>query len=292
MEKILVTGASGNLGKDVVNLLLDNTDSKNLSVLVRDVSKVEHIKTKGVTIHKGDYTDYNSLVNAFKEIDRLYFISTNDYDMANRETQHKNVVNAAKAAKVNHIVYTSFQRKNEINSPIQYITDVHNFTEELIKYSGLTYTILRNGLYADFIPVLTGDKVMETGKIYLPAGNGKATFTMRSDLAAGAVAVLMEKGHENKTYEFCADKTYTFSDIAAMLTDTTGKTISYVSPSKEEYKDTLTKAGVPGDFVNFIADCAEAISQGEFDFNDRTLTNLLGGKCADTNKFLNSVYSK
>lgn len=290
MEKILVTGASGNLGKDVLNLLLSNTLSKNLSVLARDVSKVEHLKIKGVTVHKGDYYDYNSLVDAFKGIDKLYFISTNDYDMGNRETQHKNVVNAAIAAKVRHIVYTSFQRKNEIYSPIQYITDVHNFTEKIIKYSGLTYTILRNGLYADFIPILTGDKVLETGKIYLPAGNGKVTFTLRSDLAAGAVAVLKEKGHENKTYEFCADKAYTFGDIAALLSEIKGKTISYVSPSKEEYIKTLTQTGAPTDFINFIADCAEAISQGEFDFFDTTLRNLIGGKCGNIATLLDSAY--
>src|SRR5512145_1423683 len=124
MEKILVTGATGKLGREVLDLLLNKIEAKNLSVLVRDTSKVEDLKFKGVNIFKGDYENYNSLVNAFKGIDKLYFISTNDF--SNREMQHGNVVNAAKEAKVKHIVYTSFQRKNENgNSPIGYILDVH-----------------------------------------------------------------------------------------------------------------------------------------------------------------------
>ena len=289
MEKILVTGATGKLGREVLDLLLNKIEAKNLSVLVRDTSKVEDLKLKGVNIFKGNYENYNSLVNAFKGIDKLYFISTNDF--SNREIQQGNVVKAAEEAKVKHIVYTSFQRKNENgNSPIGYILDVHIFTEKLIKSSGLTYTILKHGLYSDFLPNLIGNNVIESGTIYLPAGNGKVAFTLRSDLAAGAIAILTSKGHENKTYEFSADKLYSFGDIAAMLSEIKGKSISYVSPSSAEFKDTLTKAGVPEMFVNMFAGCAEGIKQGEFEISDNTLSKLLGRNCVDMATYLRKIY--
>lgn len=291
MEKILITGATGQLGKEVVNLLLKKVDAQNLSILVRDFAKAEDFKSKGVTVRKGDYMDYESLVKAFKGIDKLYFISTNDF--SNREKQHENVVNAAVEAKVKHIVYTSFQRKDETElSPIRMLTAVHIFTEKIIKASGLPYTILRHGLYADFIPIMLGEKVFETGSIYLPADNGKASFTLRSDLAKGAVEILTTNGHENKIYEFCAPKSYSFNDITEILSKINGKVISYVSPNPNDYKNTLSQTGVPEVFINLFAGCAQGIKQGEFDFQDNTLTKTLKHDCFDLKKFLTDVYKK
>lgn len=289
MENILVTGATGQLGTEVVRLLLNKIDPKNLSVLVRDPAKAEQLKLKGVTIHKGDYTDYSSLLKAFKGVDKLYFISTND--MFNRETKQENVVKAAVEAKVKHIVYTSFQRKNETeNSPITFLVKVHIYTEKLIKASGMTYTILKHGLYSDFLPVLLGNQVIEAGAIYLPAGNGKVAFTLRSDLAEGAVAILTTKGHENKTYEFVSEKLCSFNDVADALSKISGKAISYISPLQEEYKSTLLKTGVPEIYVNMFAGCSEGIKQGEFDFSDKTLSNILGKECTGIEEYLKEVY--
>jgi NAD(P)H dehydrogenase (quinone) len=289
MEKFLVTGASGELGSEIVNLLMSVVPATNLSVLVRDPSKVEDLKKKGVTVNQGDYNDYNSLVNAFRGIDKLMFVSSND--LKNRLTQHEKVIKAATEAKVKHMVFTSFQWKNETeSSPIFFLSGEYIQSEKLIKASGLTYTILKNGLYTDFLPALLGEKLLETGTIYLPAGNGKAAFTLRSDLAAGAVAILTGKGHENKTYEFCADKAYTFNDIAAVLTKVTGKSIRYVSPPVEEYKRVLLEAGAPEGFVNMLAGSAEAIKQGEFEKTDQTLAHFIGRECTDLETFFTNTY--
>ncbi len=291
MEKILVTGATGKLGTEVVNLLLKKTDPKNISVLVRDTTKAVDFKKAGITIQQGDYGKYNSLLNAFKGIDKLYFISTNA--MTDREIQHENVVKAAVEDKVKNIIYTSFQRKNDLeNSPISFLTKAHVYTEKLIKESGIAYTILKHGLYTDFLPVLLGNLFFETGSIYLPAGNNKVAFTLRSDLAEGAVEILTSKGHENKTYNFVADKLYNFYDIAIILSQLTGKNITYISPSNEEYKSTLLKAGVPEAYVNMFAGCSEGIRQNEFDFCDKTLSKLLKRECTDIEKYLREVYIK
>jgi NAD(P)H dehydrogenase (quinone) len=291
MEKILITGASGQLGREVVRLLLQKISPANLAVLVRDPAKVSEFKTQGVEIRKGDYNDSASLISAFKGIEKLYFISGSE--VPKRLMQHENVVKAAKEAGVKHIIYTSFQRKTEeASSPIAAVAEAHIKTELWIKASGLTYTILKHALYADIISMFMGDKIFDTGTIYLPAGEGKASYITRSDLAAGAVAILTSKGHENKTYEFSSDKAYSFHDIAAILTKMKGKTIQYVSPKLEDYKETLTKAGVPAEFVWLLSSFSDGIKQGEFDFPDKTLSDLIGRKTLDLAVFLENVYGK
>ncbi len=291
MEKFLVTGASGHLGNEIVNLLLRIVPATNLSILVRDPSKAEDLRKKGVTIHQGDYSNYSSLINAFRGIDKLMFVSSND--LTNRLPQHENVIKAAAEVKVKHIVFTSFQRKNETNtSPIYFLSGEYIASEKMIKETGLTYTILKNGLYTDFVPVMLGENILESGTIFLPAGNGKAAFTLRSDLAAGAVAVLTGKGHENKTYEFCADKAYTFEEAASVLSKVSQKPIKYISPSQVEYKKALLGAGVPEPFVNLMAGSAEAIKQGEFEKTDKTLSQLIGRECTSLETFFNRIYGK
>lgn len=291
MEKIIITGSTGQLGKGIVAELLKKTDAKNVSVLVRSQEKAEFYKNTGVTVFLGDYMDYESLLKAFKGQDKLFFISSGDLN--DRLKQHENVVKAAVEAKVKHIIYTSFQRKNETeSSPIWMLASVHIATEKMIKESGLTYTILKNGVYADFLPALLGNNVFENNTIYLPAGDGKAAFTLRSDLAAGSAAILISGGHENKTYDFCADQTYSFNDIANYLSEISGKKISYVSPSLDEYKATLSKEAVPALYIGMFAGSATAIKQGEFDLADVTLSRLLGRKCTSLKDFLAEVYKK
>jgi NAD(P)H dehydrogenase (quinone) len=291
MEKILVTGASGQLGKEVTKLLLSKIEAKQLSVLVRDVDKVKELKAEGVTIHQGDYTDYASLVKAFQGTDKLYFVSTSA--LTDRNQQHENVIKAAKEAKVKHVIYTSFQRKLEdSSSPIFFLAEVHLYTEKLLKESGMAYTILKHGLYADFIPILLGKNVIENKTIYLPAGEGRVAFTLRSDLAKGAVEIITGTGHENKVYEFCCDKTYSFNDIASIISDITGKSITYISPSSQEFVDKQKKEGIPEGFIYMTAGCSQGIKQGEFALSDNTLSKALGRLCTPLADFLRSVYGK
>jgi NAD(P)H dehydrogenase (quinone) len=291
MEKIIITGATGQLGNGVVIELLKKTDAKNISVVVRDPQKAESFKKAGITILKGDYMDYNSLVEAFTGQEKLFFISSSDLN--EREKQQENVVKAAIEAKIKHIIYTSFQRKNETeSSPIWMLASAHIATEKMIKASGLTYTILKNGLYADFLPTLLGNTITETGTIYLPAGDGKAAFTLRSDLAEGSAEIIIGKGHENKTYEFASDHAYTFTEIASYLSEITGHKISYISPAVDEYKAALAKAGVPEIYIGMFTGSATAIKQGEFALEDNTLSKILGRKCTNLKELLNQVYKK
>ncbi len=291
MSKILVTGATGGLGSAVVNFLLEKTAASNISVLVRDAAKVETLKEKGVNIVVGDYSDIDSLIAAFQGIDKLYFVSGSD--VQHRLAQQENVVKAAVAAGVKHVIYTSFQRKNETEtSPIVFVAKSHIQTEEWLKASGLNYTILKHTLYADILPLFIGGQVLETGVIYQPAGDGKTAFALRTDMAEAGANILTSEGHENKIYEITGAKTYSYQDIAAIISSITGKQIVYVSPSVEEFSKTLTEAGVPAEYIGLFAGFSGAIKEGEFDEVSTDLATLLGRTPTSLETYLQGVYGK
>lgn len=289
MSKILVTGATGHLGGAVVKALLGKVKANEVSVLVRDLSKAGDLQGEGVNIIQGDYTDRGSLVAAFQGIDKLYFVSSSD--VPNRLLHHENVVAAAVEAKVGHIIYTSAQRKTEDGtSPIAFVADAHLKTDNLIIESGLTYTILKHALYTDILPMFMGDKVVETATIFLPAGEGKASYASRQDLAEAGAAVLTTDGHENKVYEFSGTKSYSFNEIAEILSDLSGKSIQYVSPTTQVYSEQLKSYGLPDEAIRGAATFCEAIAVGEFDFPSSKLQTILGREPQTVKAFLKAAY--
>ncbi len=289
MNKIMITGVTGGLGKEAAALLAGKIDKSNIVGLARDLSKAEPLKEMGVEVRQGDYDDYNSLLKAFKGIDNLYFISASD--IPNRAAQHERVVKAAKEAGIKHVVYTSFMRKNETDSsPIALLAQAHVNTEKLLKESGMNYTILKHGLYTDIIPMFVGENVLETGIVYFPAGDGKTAYATRSDLAKAGVSVLTGTGHENKTYDLSGSKAYSYGDIAEELSKISGKEIKYVSPSKEEFTKTLSDAGVPAGMIDLSIGFSEAIKQGEFEETSDAIETLTGESEISLTEFLAAVY--
>ncbi len=287
---VLITGSTGHLGKETINFLLRKIPVNNIAGLARDLAKAESLKKAGVNIRQGDYDDYESLVKAFDGVDKLYFISGSD--IAKREAQHINVIKAAKETGVNQVVYTSFQRKTEDgSSPIAFLAKAYINTEKELIFSGLTYTILKHSLYMDALPMFMGEKVIETGRIFLPAGDGKVSFAARTDMAEAASSILTGPGHENKIYEIAGSTSYSFANIAEILSKLSRKKIVYIDAGTETFKQELTKAGVPEDTINFSVSFCQAIKKGEFDFPDPTLEKLLGRKPVTMNDFLKTVYS-
>lgn len=289
MGKILVTGVTGHLGAAVLEKLLTKVPASNVKVLVRNEAKASPFKQLGVEVAIGSYDDKASLVAAFKGIDKLYFVSGSD--IANRGPQHENVVNAAIEAKVGHVIYTSFQRKNETNtSPIYFIAASHLLAERLLQESGLKYTILKHALYTEFVPLFIGDKVLETGTIFLPAGEGKIAFVLRTDLAEAGVAVLTGEGHENRSYELTGPEAVSYAEIAATLSSITGKQVSYVSPTTEVFTAELTKAGVPSEYIGVFAGFSGAAKEGDFTNVSNDLEKLIGRKGGSVAEHLKTVY--
>lgn len=288
---ILVTGATGQLGGAVIDFLLKKVQPSEVAALARNPDKAKPIADKGVRVIQGNYDDPASLEKAFTGIDRLLFISSSE--IAIRDPQHANVVAAAKMTGVGHILYTSFTRTtDDESSPLHMLAATHIYTEKLIKESGLTYTFLRNSLYSDALPLFLGDKVVETGTVYFPGGEGKSPFASRMDMAEASANVLTSDGHENKAYPFTNSEAYSFGDIAGMISEITGKTINYVSPSPDEYREQMGKAGVPDPVIGMAIGLGLAMQQGVTGGGDPTLEKLLGRKPASPKVVLQAVYGK
>lgn len=288
---ILVTGANGHFGSATIDFLLNKgVPANEIAALVRSEEKGTTLKEKGVQIRLGDYTNYSSMVEALKDVDRLLFISSPS--VTGRTAEHANVVKAVSYSNVKHIVYTSFIRKNETSSsPLADFMQAHIATEQAIKASGVTYTIMRENCYADFIPWMIGEKVLETG-IYYPAGDTKVNWAFRGEMAEVAANILTQEGHENKDYNISGEEQISFRDIAGMLTAITGKTVSYTSPEINEYIAQKTKDGMPQRFIGIFSSFGAATAQGEFLTDNTDLERLLGRKPASVEAYLKQVYSR
>ncbi|MBI1939673.1 MAG: SDR family oxidoreductase [Ignavibacteriales bacterium] len=282
---ILVTGANGNLGKAAINFLLKKIEPSKIAALVRDSKKGEELKTLGVEIRVGDYFDYDSLVKAFKGINKLLLISSGSLE--DRTTQHINAINAAKEAGVKHILYTSVVTPSHTASFSAVLSHVE--TESYLKKSGITYTIFRNSLYLDLIPMLIGD-ALQSGKIYYPAGDGKVSFTARTDMAEALANVLVSETLENKIYEITGSTAYSFYDIAKALSDATQKQIEYIDVPPEAMEQELLKNNVPSGYIELLTSMAKAIRQNELSYFDSSLENLLGRKPVGLKEFLKIVF--
>jgi NAD(P)H dehydrogenase (quinone) len=291
MKKILVTAATGSLGKAVITNLLTKTSAKNIHALARSEEKAAPLKKLGVTVSIGDYDDYASLLTAFKGIDTLYMVSNTD--VSKRITQQDNVVEAAVEAGITRIVYTSYLRKTEsVDSPIRAVAAGHLNTEAKLKESGITYTILKHGTYTEMIPVFAGHDVLTKHLIYVPAGNGKTSFVFRNDLAeAGAIILLDETGkYDNQSLELTGPKALSWADIADIMGSITNLPIKYISPSDDDYKKAAADAGVPAQYINLFANFGKTTSANEFAATTRTLEEVLGHKVTAVETTLKEIY--
>ena len=287
----MVTGATGPLGSAVIDSLLKRTSPEHIVALARHADKAAPLAARGVEVREGDYSDQASLIIAFKDIDRLYFVSGND--IAHRMAQHENVVRAAKAAGVRQVVYTSFLRKDETEaSPIAFVAKSHLLTEQLLRSSGLIYTILQHGIYADMIPVFAGPQLLETKTLYQPAGEGRISWVVRTDLAeAGANVLLDNTGrYDNKALVLTGPEAVSYHDVVKSISQASGLSIAYHSPSLEEFKATMTTAGLPAGVIDLVAGFATAIKIGELDEVSGDLEQLLGRKPVTAAQFLETVY--
>lgn len=288
---ILVTGATGQLGGAVIDFLLKKVQPSEVAALARNLDKAKPLVEKGVKVIEGNYDDPASLEKAFAGVDRLLFISSSE--IAIRDKQHENVVATAKKTGVGQILYTSFTRTtDDESSPLNMLAATHIYTEKLIKESGLAYTFLRNSLYCDALPLFLGEKVLETGTVYFPGGEGKSPFASRLNMAEATANVLTSDGHENQAYPFVNAEDYSFGDLAGMLSEISGKTINYVSPSPEEYKEQMSQVGVPEPVIGLAIGLGLAMQQGITGSGNPTLGKLLGRAPDSPKVVLQAAYGK
>jgi NAD(P)H dehydrogenase (quinone) len=265
--KIGVTGATGQLGRLVVEKLKQKVAADSVVALVRNPEKAADL---GVETRPFDYTQPETLVTSLKGIDKLLLISGNE--IGQRLPQHKAVIEAAKQAGVKQITYTSILHAD--SSPLG-LAGEHLGTEVAIKESGLTYTILRNGWYTENY---TGSAkgAVGAGAFIGNAGDGKIASAARVDYAEVAAVVLAGEGYENKTYELAGDEAYTLTELAEEISRQTGKTVPYNNLTEAEYAGILKSFGLPDGLAEMLADSDTGASKGGLFDDSRALSKLIG----------------
>lgn len=270
--KIAITGAMGQLGQLVIQALLQHTAAENIVALVRNIDKAQSLKQQGIELRLFNYDQPETLIPALHNVDKLLLISANE--IGRRTPQHKAVIDAAVAAKVEHIAYTSLLNATD---NLLGLAQEHRETEELILQSGLKYTFLRNNWYSE--NYLGNVKhTAETGTLYGSAQNGKISSASRLDYAEAAAKVLASSGHENKTYELAGSNHFTFADLASYIALASGKTVQYQDISPEDYTQALLTAGLPQALVTVIVDADVQAVNGAMYSESKDLEHLIGRK--------------
>lgn len=283
---VLITGATGNLGSSVIDQLLKITAPDKFVALARNEEKASSLKIKGVEVRMGNFDDPASLETAFAGIEKLVLISTMEQ---NRFEQHKNVVDAALKTDIKHIVYTGLGIRDIQTSHVKDLMIDHFQTEDYIKEKGLTYTFLRNTMYADAIPLIAGEKIVEQG-IFLPSGDGKVPYALRREMGEATANLLFQDGHENKTYDITGSNVYSYHDIANGLQAITGKEIQYINADADAFHDILKEAGVPDFPIYLLSGTVADIKNHQYEIKSDILEKLLGRPTAPLNEFLKEVY--
>lgn len=266
---IALTGATGQLGRIVVERLLESTPAAEIVAAVRNPEKAAVLKSSGVQIRHADYSAPHSLDASFSGIDRLLLISANE--VGQRVNQHRNVVDAAKRRGVKLLVYTSILHAD---TSILSLASEHLETERIIKASGIPAVILRNGWYNEnYTDWLSA--TLEKGGVYGAAGSGKFSFASRADYAAAAANALVGKVPPG-TYELAGDTAITLADLAAEISRQTGKNIPYHNLSESDFLSALKAAGLPELLAQALSNSDACASKGALFDDSRQLSRLIG----------------
>lgn len=268
---IAVTGATGKLGRLVINGLLEHVPPGEIVAAVRNPQKAADLVARGVQLREADYDKPETLRTAFAGADTLLLISGSDLG-ADRAAQHQNAIDAAKTAGVKLLAYTSILHAD--SSPLM-LAEAHKKTEGSIRSARLPFVFLRNGWYFENQTAMLGPSVQH-GAIAGAAGEGRFASAAISDYAAAAVSVLTSPGQENKIYELAGDTPYTLAELAAEVSKQSGKPVAYQNLPPEDYQNTLVGFGLPAFVAELLVDAELGAAKGALDSTSRDLHTLIG----------------
>ncbi|MFD9975104.1 SDR family oxidoreductase [Streptomyces sp. NPDC059017] len=268
---IVVTGATGHLGRLVVERLLETgVPATGIAAVVRDEGRAADLAARGIELRIADYDDPATLADAFHAGDRVLLVSGNE--VGRRVPQHTAVVAAARAAGVAQFAYTGILGGPEADFEL---AAEHKATEQAILDSGLPYTFLRNGWYTENYTEQLAP-VLEHGAIVTNAGQGRIASAARADYAAAAAAVLTGEGHLGRAYELSGDTAWSQAEYAAEVAKQSGREIVHRNVAAETRLQILTGAGVPAPFAAILVDVDRAVERGLLARGDGDLARLIG----------------
>ncbi|MFB7740779.1 SDR family oxidoreductase [Streptomyces sp. NPDC056132] len=269
---IIVTGATGQLGRQIVERLLTRLPADRVGVSVRDPQRARTLADQGVRVRQGSFTDPAGLAHAFEGATQVLIVSV---DKMGDECvqQHRTAIEAAVAAGTRRILYTS-QMGSSAASHFQACRD-HAATEDELRACGVPFTALRNGFYATSAAHFLGHAA-ESGELALPA-DGPVAWTAHANLAEATAAILSDEGRfDGPTPPLTAGQALTFDDVAAITTEITGRPVTRTTSPGEQFRAQLTAQGVPAETADQLLGIFAAAEAGEFATIDPTLAELIG----------------
>ena len=267
---IVVTGATGQLGRLVIKALLKTQSASEIIAAVRSPEKAADLAALGVQVRRADYNDPATLDAAFKGADKLLLISSNE--LGQRAVQHRAAIDAAKRNGVQLIGYTSVLHAD--TSPLGLAAE-HCETEEALRVSGVPFVLLRNGWYTENYTGSLGP-ALEHGAILGSAGDGKISSAARADYAEAAALAMTRDAPAGRVYELAGDSAYTLAELAAEVTRQSGKKVEYRDLSEADYKAALMEVGLPEVVAALLSDSATGASKGALFDDSRQLSQLIG----------------
>jgi NAD(P)H dehydrogenase (quinone) len=280
---LLVTGASGHLGRRVVELLLE-THKGTIIAATRTPEKLADLSQRGVVVCQADFEDQASLLQAFQGVDRLLLISTDALDVPGRRlNQHRNAIKAAEQAGVSHVVYTSIINPGP-DSPV-FVGPDHRGTEEALAASRMSWTVLRENIYTEML-LMSLAQAVQTGKLVNAIGDGKAAYITREDCARAATAALTSSFEGRQTLDITGPQAVSQYEVAAIASKISGREITYLPVELEALIQNMVAAGLPRPLAEAYASFDVAITQDKFSALASTVKDLTGREPISVADFL------
>lgn len=270
-KPIVVTGATGHLGRLVVEALLDRgVAAQTIVAAGRSTDKIKDLADRGVQIRSIDYNDPATAREAFAGAEKVLLVSGSE--MGQRTAQHQNVIDAAQATGVGLLVYTSLANAD---STTMGLAAEHQATETALRASGVPFTLLRNSWYLENYTEQIGT-YLQHGVVAGSAGDGRISAATRADYAAAAAAALSADGQEGRVYELGGDQAFTMTELASEISAATGREVTYQDLPVREYTQVLVAAGLPEPVAAVVAESDRAIAQGDLHVTSGDLSRLIG----------------
>jgi uncharacterized protein YbjT (DUF2867 family) len=285
---IVVTGATGQLGSQIVDRLLDRLSPDAVGVSVRDVDRAAGLAERGVRVRAGDFTDPATLGHAFEGADKVLVVSA-AIRGPGAPAANRAAIDAARAAGAKRILYTSHQAasRDSLFAP----QPTHAVAEEHLAGLGVPFTALRNGFYASTLSLSVGT-ALETGQLVAPA-DGPVSWTAHADLAEAAAIALTEEGLlDGVTAPLTASEMLDLEAVAAILSDITGRTVERVVANDDQWRASAIERGMPAAAADFTLGMYRAAREGEFAVTDPTLETVIGHRPTSVRSVLESIVAQ